>query len=62
MPDFALCPGNGCPIKNSCLRYRAEPSEHQWFLSETPYREDWGCDHYILIGQGAKLRPPGREE
>lgn len=46
MPDIAMCMGTNCPLKESCYRHTAEPSEYrQAYFAEVPYK-DGTCDHY----------------
>jgi len=45
MPDITKCPGDGCPLRDSCYRYTATPSpKHQSYFSP-PYA-DGTCHHY----------------
>ncbi len=37
MPDFCMCQGDDCPLKNQCYRYRAVPDLAQPYLSDLPY-------------------------
>lgn len=49
MPDITMCPGEDCPLKESCYRYTATPSEfRQSYFVNTPYK-DGECDHYWEI-------------
>jgi len=46
MPDITMCPGGDCPLKETCYRYKAEPSEYlQSYFMEAPYKEE-DCSHY----------------
>ena len=46
MPDITMCIGNDCPLKETCYRYTATPSEYcQSYFMESPYK-DGGCNHY----------------
>jgi hypothetical protein len=36
MPDITLCKDGGCPLKYSCRRYTAKPSQRQSWFSESP--------------------------
>ena len=37
MPDITMCNGGDCPLKETCYRYKAKPSEFQSYLAEIPY-------------------------
>ena len=38
MPDITMCSGKDCPLKESCYRYTAKPSEfRQSYFSIPPY-------------------------
>jgi len=46
MPDFAMCTGDGCPLKDKCFRYQANPEQLQsYFL--TPPHKNGTCDFII---------------
>jgi len=36
MPDITMCKGEGCPMRNNCYRYKAEPSMMQTYFLQTP--------------------------
>lgn len=42
MPDITMCAGTGCPLRDSCYRFYAKPSEWQSFFSEVPYDHEVG--------------------
>ena len=48
MPDVSMCSGENCPLKNSCYRFTAKPSEYrQAYFMQVPYNhEEKKCDHY----------------
>lgn len=48
MPDVTMCEGTGCPLRDSCYRYTATPSDfRQSYFTEKPYDDDSGeCDYY----------------
>jgi len=49
MPDIAMCQGNECPLKETCYRYKAEPSKYrQSYLAESPFYNRH-CNYYIQI-------------
>ncbi len=43
-----MCPGNDCPLKETCYRYKAEPSDYQSYFIDTPYYSGI-CEHYWEI-------------
>ena len=45
MPDITMCNGQGCELKSTCYRYRAEPIYRQSYFVEAPI-EDEQCDYY----------------
>ena len=46
MADITMCTGDGCPLKETCYRYRAEPEpEHQTYLMAVPFK-DGACALY----------------
>tara|TARA_R110000868_G_scaffold98868_1_gene272192 strand:- start:1198 stop:1371 length:174 start_codon:yes stop_codon:yes gene_type:complete len=50
MPDIAMCKGEGCPLKEQCLRYTAKPGKHmQSYFTEVPYdKEKKECQHFLF--------------
>lgn len=47
MPDISMCEGTGCPLKETCYRFTAEPSEYrQSYISVPPFKKDNTCEHY----------------
>lgn len=56
MPDITMCVGQGCPQKNKCYRYRAEPTPYrQSYFMDTPLKMD-GCDYFWPLGIGMILK------
>ena len=53
MPDIAMCEGKDCPLKETCYRYTAKPSEYlQSYFTEIPYnKEENKCDYHMKIWQ-----------
>jgi len=46
MGDFTMCDGQGCELKSTCYRYKAEPSLYrQSYFTESPI-ENGQCDYY----------------
>jgi hypothetical protein len=45
MPDITMCNGQGCELKSTCYRYKAEPSKYQTYFTEAPI-EGEQCEHY----------------
>lgn len=55
MPDIAMCPGDGCPKKTDCYRYRAVPTpQSQAYFGTPPLAPDGSCPEFL------KLRPRDR--
>lgn len=51
MPDITMCKGDGCPMRETCYRYKAKANDcwQSWFAN-VPYDEESGkCDHYWLL-------------
>jgi len=44
-PDITMCRGTGCPFKEGCFRYTANPGEYQWFFKTPPLKEG-KCEMY----------------
>ena len=47
-PDIAMCKGKDCPLKETCYRHKAKPSDfsQSWF-TDSPYKKDTKkCDYY----------------
>ena len=54
MPDIAMCEGKDCPIKESCYRFTATPSDRRQAYAEFEFKESGslrGCTHYINNGE-----------
>lgn len=53
MPDITMCTGENCSLKETCYRYKAEPSEYrQSYFVKPPYVIQFGedsCKHYWPI-------------
>lgn len=47
MPDICMCKGVGCPLRNACYRFTAEPSEYrQSYFTEEPFNPISGeCEY-----------------
>lgn len=46
MPDITMCSGEGCPLKESCYRYTAKPSEYWQSYFIDPPIKDGECEYY----------------
>lgn len=46
MPDITMCEGTGCPVKESCYRFTAEPNEFRQSYFATPPFKDGKCALY----------------
>lgn len=44
--DIARCYGEGCPLKNNCLRFTAEQNTGEEYFFITPYEVDH-CEYQI---------------
>lgn len=49
--DITMCMGNGCPLKENCLRYKSIPNEdYQSYFTEIPYKlKENKCEFYWPI-------------
>jgi len=45
MVDISMCPGGKCPLRHTCYRCTATPSEF-WQSYIGAYYKDGKCDHY----------------
>jgi hypothetical protein len=48
MPDFTMCKGEDCPMRESCYRYKAEPNSMQSYFVNSP-RVDDDCVFWTAI-------------
>lgn len=56
MADITMCNGNGCPKKDNCYRFKANPNLlWQSYFMETPYKDD-KCDMYWPIEKKKKKK------
>ena len=54
MPDITMCVGTGCPLRETCYRYMAEPNEYQSsadftdkvVMKEAPGRVMYECPEF----------------
>ena len=47
MKDLCACPGEGCPLREKCLRYR-EVERGETVFWHTPYKKETkSCDRYV---------------
>jgi hypothetical protein len=47
MPDITMCPGEGCPKKHRCYRFRAFTAGRQDWFGSTPWDPATGqCDRF----------------
>jgi hypothetical protein len=57
MPDISMCSGEGCPIKDTCYRFTATPTDPwQAYFGGVPYsHEDALCvEHWPDVYAQAK--------
>jgi len=53
--DIALCVGLDCPLKENCLRFKAESNEmYQSYFTEPPVKEN-ECEFFIDCSQNKLL-------
>ncbi len=46
-PDISMCSGGDCPLKHSCYRHTATPSEfRQSYFLGIPLEKDGTCKYY----------------
>jgi len=56
MPDLWMCPGDNCPKKRECYRYRAVPSPLNQAYGETPSNAaDGTCEEFLPLRKGDLL-------
>jgi len=48
MPDITMCSGTDCPLKETCYRYIATPSQfRQSYFAEPPYdKKEEKCEYH----------------
>ena len=55
MPDLTMCPGQGCPLRNRCYRFRAQAFGRQDYFGRLPFDAATGqCDEFWDL---ARLAP-----
>lgn len=52
MSDITMCNGEGCPMKNDCYRFRAEPSEFRQSYFGAPPIKDGRCSFFWRVTPG----------
>ncbi len=55
MPDITMCQGTGCTVKESCYRFKANPSEWQSYFSIIPGK-DASCPRYVEAISKSQVR------
>lgn len=58
MPDITMCPGEECPIKNTCFRYKCIPDTYQSYFVHAPF-QDGKCEKFMDIPE-KKNKPEGK--
>ena len=48
MPDYSMCRGDGCSAKESCARYRWEPSVWQSYFGDPPGKDE-SCKYFLDV-------------
>jgi hypothetical protein len=60
MADITMCPGTDCPVRETCYRFTAKPSEHRqsYFFQPPGGQEDgkFTCEMYWGATQDNVLR------
>ena len=58
VPDIAMCPGDGCSVKDKCYRHVAVPSgdRQAWMVTPEPSGE-W-CEYFWEVGERKDVRSP----
>ena len=59
MADIAMCYGEGCPLRQTCYRFRAEPDWRQGYADYDRQRLESGepgCEHYWALEPGQSVR------
>lgn len=63
MPDITLCPGERCPKKSDCYRYRAVPTtQRQSYFAAPPVAPDGSCEEFLELRRGDRLADVGTAE
>ena len=47
MPDIAMCSGDGCPQKEQCYRFTAQPCERQSYFAKPPINDKGECKYFL---------------
>ena len=57
MPDdMCMCPGDGCPLKNECYRYRAKKAHYdQLYFRDVP-NDGRKCEYFIRFREESKVK------
>lgn len=48
MPDYTLCKGINCDVRDRCFRFRAKPSRYQSYFVTTPGINK-GCVYFMSL-------------
>lgn len=48
MPDISMCLNNDCSIKDSCYRFKAIPSDYQYYC-DFKFNPNGSCDDFLHI-------------
>lgn len=65
MPDFTMCEGTGCPLKQECYRYRAKPSRKQGYFAVIPYDQEGDvgdCEYFLDMNKNNVETPHLRSQ
>jgi hypothetical protein len=55
VPDISMCPGDGCPRKRACYRYRAVPDPRSQVYFDPPLAADGSCPEFVELRPGDRL-------
>tara|TARA_R110002126_G_C10461861_1_gene500385 strand:+ start:290 stop:448 length:159 start_codon:yes stop_codon:yes gene_type:complete len=51
-----MCPGDGCPLKNECYRYRAKKAHYdQLYFRDAP-NDGRKCEYFIRFREESKVK------
>ena len=57
MADITMCKGNYCEIRETCYRYKAEPTPRwQSYFTKPPSSTSYDCEYYWEINHTEQTR------
>lgn len=58
MADITMRRGEGYPLREACLRHKAQAHRYPSYFYRTPYNQEHRyCDHHWPMGSRAKKEP-----